>query len=256
MFLYKQFLRGIYMTNKILRTVVMGSLTLLAFSNAAQADMKPYIEGQIIYSDVKGGSADTKELTNINYSGYVGNFGVKSAFDSDVTGGIELGLKGFMHPNVRIGFSYAKPDYDVESLTLFSSGSITDPSSNEIAAGVGVVLSPAAYQALTGESLGSIYIKKYMFNAYYDFDITETFKPFIGVGLGMADIEDMDDKEFAYSGHIGAKYYLSKDAYLGGKFTYTSINGPKLTSTADSSVVWHYNDIDIYNFSATLGFEF
>jgi opacity protein-like surface antigen len=229
------------MTNKILRTVVMGSLTLLAFSNAAHADMKPYIEGQINYVNPDDVSTNTYSgsVSGITYT----NTKIDFDFDSDTTMGFELGLSKIADSNFRLGFSYTKPSLDLDTSTL--SGTITDGVTT-VTGAVGIT---SADYASVGLSFDND-VKVYMANVYYDFDATENFKPFIGVGLGMSDIDNAEDKELTYSGMLGAKYYFSEQAYLGGKFTYSTIDGPT------DKLGLKYEDIDFYTSTLSLGFEF
>ena len=199
------------------------------------AKIKPYIEGQLNYFDIKDTvQTDAKSYTVGSYTGALA-FGFN--YDEDTTAGIEFGVGGLAE-NLRVGFSYTKPTFDLSTLTLTDDGSGIIVS-NSIAVDAG--FSPSADA------------KIYMLKAYYDFDVSDKFKPFVGVGIGQADISDTDDKELAYSASAGAKYYLSDNIYLGGSFSYIQVDGPKETV---EGITFKYSDLDIYNFSALMGFEF
>jgi opacity protein-like surface antigen len=89
-----------------------------------------------------------------------------------------------------------------------------------------------------------------MANAYYDFKNDSKFTPFVGFGLGVADIKNAKDNEFTYSLNAGAKYNIDKNVYVGAKAAYTNINGP-----ADQLGL-KYQNIEIYTANVALGYEF
>jgi opacity protein-like surface antigen len=220
---------------------VLTLTTLLPMATIVGADMKPYIEGQILY--VSPDDVDTN-----TYSGSVSgitftNLRATEDYETDVTGGIEFGLKGILNDNFRVGLGYSKPSLEIDSVTI--SGSVTD--------GVTTLTGPGTFTAADLESVGISAdndAKSYMVNLYYDFDANNSFKPFVGVGLGLTDIDNAEDKELTYAAMAGAKYYFNENAYLGGKFTYASINGPK------DKLGIEYDDIDFYTTTLSLGFEF
>jgi opacity protein-like surface antigen len=216
-------------------------MTFILISSSVFADIKPYIEGQLIYFDLD--DVDTKSYSGttsgITYTNARGTFD----YDSDITGGLEIGVKGIFNDNFRIGLAYSKPNFELDSLTL--NGSITD--------GVDTLTGPGTFTPAQLESVGlsaNNDAKSYMFNLYYDFDATNTFKPFIGAGLGITDIENAEDKEFTYAAMAGAKYYFNDNVYFGGKFSYTTINGPK------DKLGLEYDDIDLYSGTLMVGLEF
>lgn len=90
-----------------------------------------------------------------------------------------------------------------------------------------------------------------MLNAYYDFDVSEKLKPFVGVGLGAAKNEDVST-EFAWQVSLGGKYYLVNNVYIGAKASYIRQNGP--TYDGNSSV--KFDDSSIYTAKALIGYEF
>ena len=124
-FLYKKFLRSIYMTNKILRTVVIGSLTLLAFSNSAHADMKPYIEGSLGFSQLSNLKSTSLSSSTLDSLELPSNTKLNFDYDNDTALGVEIGLRNLGVKNLRLGFSYNRTKFDTESLTATASDTVT-----------------------------------------------------------------------------------------------------------------------------------
>ena len=92
--------------------------------------------------------------------------------------------------------------------------------------------------------------KVYMLNAYYDFKNSSQFTPFVGTGIGMADIQNAKDNELALSASLGGKYNFDKNIYLGLKGAFTRVNGPT------DKIGIEYEDIDLWSAHALLGYEF
>ena len=224
-------------TRKIIGTFIEGIFS----TNLVSADIKPYFEGQFIYVDPHDASTTSMSgtVSGITYT----NVRIDLEHDSDTTPGIEFGFYNFDNSNLRIGFAYTKPSIDLDTSTL--SGTITDGTTT-ITGAVGIT---AADYATVGIDFDND-VKLYMVNGYYDFDSSNNFKPFIGAGFGLADIDNAEDKEFTYAGMIGARYYINEQTYVGGKFTYASIEGPK------DKLGLSYEDIDIYASTLSIGLEF
>jgi opacity protein-like surface antigen len=89
-----------------------------------------------------------------------------------------------------------------------------------------------------------------MANAYYDIKNASAFTPFIGFGVGMADIKNAKDNEFAWSASVGGKYNIDKNMYLGLKGSYTSVSG------ITDKIGLEYKDMDAYSAHALLGYQF
>ncbi len=78
-----------------------------------------------------------------------------------------------------------------------------------------------------------------LMNLFYDFNLSKRFKPFVGAGLGFANIDadvsyaaafiDDDDTTFAYQTIIGAEYRLTKEISLIGDARYFALADPELT---------------------------
>jgi len=230
--------------NKALIKVLTLS-TLLPMATIVQADMKPYIEGQINY--VNPDDIESKNTISGTATGYgntitATNLGYKLDYDNDFGYGFEIGLKD-LQPNVRLGFSFNKVKAELDKIV--QTGSLT------------VNATTYTNQSFSSQEVKSDLgldfdndVKTYMANVYYDFNGSDKLKPFVGFGIGLADIENLDDKELALSASLGLKYYFDDNIYLGAKGTYSNINGGKDELGAE------YKDINLYTGTLAVGFEF
>jgi opacity protein-like surface antigen len=230
---------------KIKTVLTSAVLAAFAASLSAQAETPkaatPYIEGQIGFADLD--SVHAKSFTGNIGSATATNLSAKLDYDSSATYGAEVGLKDVLIPNLRIGASYTTVKFDLDSAKI--NGVVTN--------GGTTYTGPAKVSDNQLASVGLDFdnrVNLYMVNAYYDFKTFTNFTPFIGVGLGVADIKNAKDLEFAYSANVGAKYNITQNIYVGLKGVYTRVNGPK----DDNG--FNYKDIDVYTANLALGFEF
>lgn len=215
-------------------------ISALASSSAFAADLKGYIEAQVGYTDLSkvntntySGTADGITATNL-----MG----KLNYDSSASFGAEYGLNDVIVDNLRVGVSFSTMKFDLKNAVI--SGSLTDG----VTTYTGPVTLSAADFASVGVSLDNrVYL--YMANAYYDFKNKSPFTPFVGFGLGVADIKNADGNEFAYSLNAGAKYNIDKNVYVGAKAAYTNINGPT------DQLGIKFKNIDAYSVNVSLGFD-
>jgi opacity protein-like surface antigen len=162
---------------KILLVVALTALTTTAFA----ADLKPYIQGSIGYmgiDDLKGNNHVDPKWT--------------SKVDSDITYGIEAGLKDILLPGLRLSISDDYVNAKVKS-------------DNTSIASVNV------YQA----------------NAYYDFKTSSAFTPYVGVGIGGYKNNRVRDHELAASVKAGVNYNFNQNVYAGLKATYFYLDDSK-----------------------------
>ena len=85
------------------------------------------------------------------------------------------------------------------------------------------------------------------------FKNSSQFTPFIGAGIGLADIKNTKDNEFAYSASAGGKYNINNNLYLGLKGSYVRVNSP--TVRVDSVDI-ALKDVDLWKAEALLGYQF
>jgi hypothetical protein len=222
---------------KLLITVVFATVS----TGALAADLKPYIEAQLGY-------AKLKDVETESFSGSVGGgtatLSAKGDFDNSFAGGAELGVGNIGASNFRLGASYTRMDFDMEKVT----GSLTTTGVSGVANGT-YTADITRYIRDAGISLDNR-VNLYMANAYYDFKNESSFTPFLGVGMGMADVQNAKDNEFAYQGVIGGKFDIDKNMYLGLKGLYTKVNG----ITDELGI--KYKDMDAYSGQVLLGVNF
>ena len=222
---------------KLLITVVCATIS----TGALAADLKPYIEAQLGYAKLK--DVDTESFSG-SVGGGTATLSARGDFDNSFTGGAELGVGNIGASNFRLGASYTRMDFDMEKVT----GSLTTTGVSGVANGT-YTADITRYIRDAGISIDNR-VNLYMANAYYDFKNESSFTPFLGVGMGMADIQNAKDNEFAYQGVIGGKFDIDKNMYLGLKGLYTKVNG----ITDELGI--KYKDMDAYSGQVLLGVNF
>jgi opacity protein-like surface antigen len=220
----------------MMKKTILAAVVLAASGSVSANGV--YVEGGLGYYDA--------DVSTKSYSGSSGgitwtNLKADFDYDNDVALGLELGMS--VTDNVRVGLSYAKTSFDLESATV--SGSATD--------GTTTISGSAPVTRDDVSSLGLSWdndVDLLMVNAYYDFGQMNGLTPFLGVGIGQADIQNAKDDETALSISLGAKYDINPNTYVGGKFVYYKIDGP--TDTLD--IV--YEDIDVTSLQLLVGYKF
>jgi len=196
-----------------------------------------YIEGQVNYTQVQ--DIDLENFTGTRNGRFFENLKGKLGYDSDIGYGVEVGVSEFLNKNFRLGLSYLENKIELKKATQISNtDGETLPSS----------ATPQEIRDL-GFNFDSN-VKIYSLNAYYDFNNFNNFVPFVGVGLGQADILNAKDKELSKSLYLGARYLIDKNIYVGGKGTYSMIDGPE-----DKNGM-KYDDISLYAVTLSVGYQF
>jgi opacity protein-like surface antigen len=215
-------------------------LLALISSSALAAELKPYLEGQLGFASLD--DVDTKLSGAIG--GGIATASAKIEYDHSVSGGFEIGADNVGIENLRIGVSYNRMKFDMDKVTGtitttevagFDDGTLTGDITSTVRSG--------------GISLDNS-VNLYMANAYYDIKNASAFTPFVGLGVGMANIQNAKDNEFAWSASVGGKYNIDKNMYLGLKGSYTSVNG------ITDKIGLEYKDMDAYSAHALLGYQF
>jgi len=224
-----------------MKKITIVSLLLVTTSFNVYAETKGYIEGQLSYNQVQ--DVDTNTYTGTGGGITFTNLKGKLEYDSNFGYGVEVGVSEFLNKNVRVGLSYGESKIELKKAT----GSGT--------AAVGGTIVNFAVSATPAElsSIGLSFdndVKNYSLNVYYDFDKVNGLIPFIGVGLGQADIQNAKDEEFTKSLYLGARYFVDKNMYVGGKGTYTIIDGP------EDKLGIKYDDITQYGVVLSVGYQF
>ena len=233
-------------STKLSKAILVGFLGLTANASLAAtlADMKPYIEAQINYMHPDDVSSNTLSAAS-THNGITtsASVSVKNEYDSETAAGVEFGFS--VSDNSRIGFAYTRPDFELDKITL--TGTLTD--------GTTTLTDAGTFSRDQLATVGPIdtfdnEVRLFTMNYYYDFDLSSEIKPFLGFGVGIANIENAKDNELALSLHGGAKYYLDDKVYLGGKASYSQIQGPT------DGFGFKYGDIDYYTATLAIGYEF
>lgn len=226
-----------------MKKLLLAAAVAAISSGAFAADLKPYIEGQLGYANLN--DVDSKTISdsvgNVRVSGKL-----KLNYDSDATYGFEIGAKDVGIENLRIGASYSRAEFDFKSAGLTATIS-TD--------GGGTTISGSASRSQLGSYASSLDAKLnlYMLNAYYDFKNSSLFTPFVGAGIGFADIKNTKDNEFAFSLSAGGRYNINNNLYLGAKGSYVRVNGPTIQVDGGD---YGTEDVDLWKAEALLGYQF
>jgi opacity protein-like surface antigen len=173
---------------------------------------------------------------------------IRVGYDNPLGGGLELGVKNIGIENLRIGASFQRAKFDMKSVHVQGTLNYDNGAGDNGSLSVNENVTSFVRDTL-GVDLNNT-MNLYMANAYYDIKNASAFTPFIGFGVGMADIKNAKDNEFAWSASVGGKYNIDKNMYLGLKGSYTSVNG------ITDKIGLEYKDMDAYSAHALLGYQF
>jgi len=220
---------------------VVGAMALGVTSYAQAAEV--YIEGQV-------GTTVIKDVDTETYSGTSGgitytNVGGSIDFDRAFTAGAEIGVGSFGVENMRLGLSVKHLKAKLNAVTV--SGTATD--------GTTTLTGPATFSRADLDTIGAgsafdNTVRIFSVNGYYDFKNDSAFTPYLGAGIGLADIENAKDKEFALNLSAGVNYAITEKAYLGVRADYHRIEGPT------DEIGLDYDTIEAYSVMATVGYRF
>ena len=199
-----------------------------------------YIEGSIGHYDID--DVDTSRANGTVSGITFTDLGGALEYDADTTLGFEFGVK--FNDKLRIGFSYVDASLDFEGATI--SGSITDGTTT-ISGSARATPADASALGLTFSNDAEIM----MIKAYYDFNtFSNGLTPFVGFGIGQADIDNATDDETIMSLTAGARYSINEKAYVGAKVSFMEIDGP------DDALGIQYEDIELTSFEVVVGTTF
>jgi opacity protein-like surface antigen len=225
-----------------MKKLLIAAVVATISSGALAADLKPYIEGQLGFTKLN--DVDTKTYSTSLGGGTATNLSAKIDYDNSVSGGFEIGANNVGIENLRIGASYNRMNFDMDKVT--GSGTATGISGVTDGTYTGDITSTVRSAGISLDNS----VNLYMVNAYYDIKNSSAFTPFVGLGMGMADVQNAKDNEFAWSASVGGKYNIDKNMYLGLKGSYTSVNG------ITDKIGLEYKDMDAYSAHALLGYQF
>ena len=229
------------MSNKSSWAGLAAATALLVFPSLANSQsFSPYIEGQLGRTQVQ----DADGATTVSGSGFNAAVNVTLEYDASISYGAEVGFRNIGGTGIRAGLSFntlkAKFDKGTVSAALSHNGTV-------VASGA------ASFTKADAEAAGvdlDNNVNTYSLNAYYDFDIGGKFAPYVGAGVGIADIEHADSNELALSLHAGANYAFTDKIYAGLKASYHRVEGP-----TDKFGI-NYDDVTAYTVGVVLGYRF
>jgi len=195
-----------------------------------------YIEGQVGYASID--DVDTETFTSVETGTVSGSLD----YDSSIGYGLEIGIREFEQYNVlRVGLAWNRMKADLDSASInVTGGTVIDAISGTAS---------ASDLATVGLNFDND-IDVYSANFYYDIPVKMAFKPYLGIGIGVADSDNVEDNELALIGLVGGQYAISDDVNLGIKYQYIDVD-----SFTDTLGI-EYKDTSTHMISATLGFNF
>jgi len=211
------------------------------YSSQFAYSAQPYLEGQIgtaIVEDVSG-------TLIVRGSGFNQAIGIENSYDDALTLGGEFGFKNII-PNSNIRMALGITAFEIELETATASIAGTTFNGTAIS---GSVTFTRDQLATVGVSFDND-VRIFGLNTYLDLSKDTTFVPYIGLGLGLADIENAEDMEFAASFMFGGNYMITDNAYIGAKGGYHNIFGPT------DKLGIEYDDVNAWTFNIALGIEF
>lgn len=164
--------------------------------------LRPYIQGSVGGVFPRSVEVDTETSPVFR--------DVELDYGAAVIGGIEIGARNIGGTGLRMGASAQYTSLDLSKASVVVNGSSVSINRNNIKNLVGAELDVDA---------GLV-----MFNTYYDFEINKSkFVPYIGIGAGVAFIQDVSERPFTYSLMAGVDYRATDNLSLGMKYTYNRI---------------------------------
>jgi OOP family OmpA-OmpF porin len=219
-------IQGMFMS-KQWKTALAAGVILASAAGAAMAEAEKekgyYVGGNVFYNEVfdadgtvstaaaggvpvAGGIPVVGDLLNgFSGGGAGGSTNIEASYDKDFSYGATFGYK-FESP-YRVELEYRQGENDIDSVR---------------AAGV------------TSSSNGSLEVMSIMGNLWYDFSAGERLRPYVGFGLGQANLDVGDADDDVFIGQIGAgvTYYLTPRLALDAGYRYSMSEDASYTSGA------------------------
>lgn len=188
-----------------------------------------YVEGAIGGTFIHDLETDTVTVTD-GQNTATGS--AELTFDPSLYFGVEAGVGAFMQfiPGIRLAASWDRVEAELDEVEL--SGTVNGTPGS-------ITLDASDFESS---------IDVYSANVYFDLNPDwQEITPYGGIGVGIADGEDFDDEEWAFSATAGLKYWPHENIGIGAKYKFITINGP---DTGIAGV--KYDDIYSHTFGATL----
>ena len=211
-----------------------------------------YIESSLGRANYDGIDSSTENVTiippNTNLS-WNGNLKASSDYKSGHTYGIEIGVRDFSRYPLRLGLAWQNMEAKNDRT------SITHPQT-----GIKVRLRGEATNLFTyaeNEALLSDNdMQVWSVNLYYDLPLKIAFKPYVGVGIGWADMDLAKSKERAYLFHLGGRYEIAPGVNVGIKYQYIDVDDFTHKKLEKFSINAKYDGMDAQVISATISYDF
>ena len=187
------------------------------------------------YASIFGGGNFLSDASNTDATG----FDVKSSFDAGFDFGASLGIA--FAPSWRAEAEIAFRQNDLDKLTITND------------AGLGVAVGLGSLNGLSAAGTGDVGALSFMANLFYDFAASGPFVPYIGAGVGMAQISanelsvlntqivDDDDTVFAYQVAAGASYAVMPATSLFLEYRFFGTADPSLHDVTGASFDSEYH---------------
>ena len=185
---------------------------------------KLYLEGQV--GAVALGDLDSKPLTGtglMNGSSVTyNNFKLSQTADPTTAYGGEIGIRNLFNTRFRLGLAWVGFQQKIKDING-TGGFTTTGGTYTLGAGSTPPNSALSAAGVHFDNRLNIYTA----NAYYDFRQVMWHRPFIGFGVGTADIEHSTKKSLTMTGSVGTQVNITRNIYAGVKLTGYWIKGPK-----------------------------
>ncbi len=172
----------------------------------------------------------------------VNNLSGSLTYDDPTYYGIEVGASKFAGSPLRVGVFFQTAEIDLKKAS--GSGTASDGTTT-----VDLAVNASGAQ-LRGVGLDfDNHVRLFGVNSYYDFNQGSKFRPFFGVGLGQADIQNARSGRFFGGMNLGFNYDISKNAYLGVRLSNYWIDGPT------DELGLNYGTIKVNNYGLHWGYR-
>ena len=198
-----------------------------------------YIEGQFMRNTINSVETDAYSgtVSGITFTNLKANLDFKS---KDATA-IELGYK--FSDKIRFGVQYTEFQLD------FSKGSVTGTATD----GTTTISAAAEVTEADVNALGLKFdnnVSLSILNTYYDFLKSGSVNPFVGLGIGSANISNATQQELALSITGGVSYDINDKLYLGARISYIRVD------PLEDSLGIKYQSPIVISSAISLGYRF
>jgi opacity protein-like surface antigen len=210
-------------------------------AQAAPPSTTMYIEGTLGRATIQDVDTNTYSGTSdgITFTDLRGTLD----YNEPTYWGLEFGAYNLIDAPVRLGISINTLRAKFQSATI--SGSLSDGTTTY----TGPISLTRSDLTDIGLDLDSR-INLYSLNGYYDFPTGSAWRPYLGFGIGWADIKSAQDEEFMYSLHAGVNYDINPRVYIGARVGWYHIEGP-----TDKTGI-RFDSVKTTTVGATLGYRF